>query len=337
MKIKWIHYVLLVSIANSVSAFGQTVGRVGGKVVDAEGNPVKDAQIQIEGMHSKRKYKTKTNGRGQYLHMGVFNNARSRYRVIVRKEGFAPDFMEHVRPTRDGRGGNVDFTLQLGNHQMRMAFQATDEERAAARKAPPPPQTRAKPAGAGLVEIYEAGVAAINAGNFSEAVTLLDRANEIDGAQTAIWSALAKAHEGLRNYDGSLEAYENAAFLEPSVPIYQNMGNIWAAKRNMDKANEYYEKAVALAIETDPTAAGTTYYNMAVTHINSGNFKAAIPALLKAVEADPNHADAHYQLGITLLGTNRIAEAIEYLRKYVELQPSGENAVTAQALVDELG
>ena len=338
MKIKWIHYLLFISIATPVSAFGQGVGRIGGKVIDAEGNPIKGAQIQIEAMTSKRKYKAKTNDKGQYLHMGVFINARTRYRVIVRKGGFAPDFMEHVRPTRDGRGGNIDFTLQVGNHQMTMAYQVTDAERAAARKAPPPtPKAQAKPAGPGLVETYEAGVAAINAGNFSEAVALLSRANEIDGSQPAIWSALAKAHEGLRDYDGALEAYENAAFLDPSVPIYQNMGNIWAAKRDMDKANEYYEKAVALAIETDPTAAGTTYYNMAVTHINSGNFKAAIPVLLKAVEADPNHADAHYQLGITLLGANRIAEAVEHLRRYVELQPSGENAVTAQALVEELG
>ena len=93
MKIKWIHYLLFVSIATPVSAFGQGVGRIGGKVIDAEGNPIKGAQIQIEAMTSKRKYKAKTNDKGQYLHMGVFINARTRYRVIVRKEGFAPDFM----------------------------------------------------------------------------------------------------------------------------------------------------------------------------------------------------------------------------------------------------
>ena len=58
MKVKWIHYVLFVSIATSVSAFGQSAGRIGGKVVDAEGNPVKGAQIQIEGINSKIQEKT---------------------------------------------------------------------------------------------------------------------------------------------------------------------------------------------------------------------------------------------------------------------------------------
>ena len=335
MKIKWIHFGLVALVATSISAFGQ-IGRVGGTVVDAEGNPVEGAQIEIQGLKVKRNYKLETNAKGKYMHMGIFAQGRARYRVVVRMEGYRPDFIEGIRPVGDIGGGDVDFKLVPGNHTEKLVFELSDEERAAlkARQAKAP---ESKGAGPGLVEKYEAGVAAINAGNYQEAVTLLQAANNMDGSQPAIWSTLAKAYEGLKDYDSSLEAYENAVMLEPNVAIYQNMGNMWAAKQDMEKANEYYEKAVALATESDPTAAGTTYYNMAVNHINSGNYKAAVPILLKAVEADPDHAEAHYQLGIVLLGMNRIPEAVEHLKRYVELDPSSENAVTAQALVDELG
>ena len=61
-------------------------------------------------------------------------------------------------------------------------------------------------------------------------------------------------------------------------------------------------------------------------------------ALLKALEAVPNHAESHYQLGIILTQQRHtIPKGVEHLKKYLELAPEGPNAEMAQLLVDALG
>ncbi|HRR57718.1 MAG TPA: tetratricopeptide repeat protein, partial [Acidobacteriota bacterium] len=57
----------------------------------------------------------------------------------------------------------------------------------------------------------------------------------------------------------------------------------------------------------------------------------------KALEFDPNHAESHYQLGITLIGLGEMEEALEHLKTYVKLSPNTENAQVAQQLIQELG
>ncbi len=80
--------------------------------------------------------------------------------------------------------------------------------------------------------------------------------------------------------------------------------------------------------------------------INTGNIDAAIDAFRKATEADPNFADAHYQLGVTLTGQASLDNAtgkvvavpgtVEALQRYIELAPDGPNAVAAQSLIDTM-
>ena len=75
---------------------------------------------------------------------------------------------------------------------------------------------------------------------------------------------------------------------------------------------------------------------MGVTFINKGQNKQASEALKNAVVSDPTHAEAHYQLGIVLLGMNQIDGAINHLAEYAKLNPNGENAPVARDLVKQL-
>jgi hypothetical protein len=66
----------------------------------------------------------------------------------------------------------------------------------------------------------------------------------------------------------------------------------------------------------------------------------------KAIEADPNYADAHYQYGIYLIGkatTSADGKIVppagtkEEFEKYLELKPDGANAEAAKAMLTSMG
>jgi tetratricopeptide (TPR) repeat protein len=338
MKTKPFLLLLLLFLIAPATGFAQ-VGRIRGTVSDTEGNPLKDARIEITGMDVKRKYKLKTNKKGEYLHIGIVYQGV--YRIMVTKEGYQRDFVEGVRasldPTDEDRGV-YHFQLQPlgGQTERRLSYELTDEERAEVERAKAERERQAEAATA-LGEKFDQALQEIETGNYEQAVRLLTEAAAIDATQAAVWSRLAEAQTGLGNQKEALSAYEKAAMLQPDPAIYQNMGNAYAELGDSQKAQEYYAKAVAMSAETDPSAAAATYYNMAVGHINANQTQKAREALQKALELDPGFAEAHYQLGIILTNDMRaIPQAVEHLKKYLELAPEGPNAEMARLLVEGL-
>ena len=74
--------------------------------------------------------------------------------------------------------------------------------------------------------------------------------------------------------------------------------------------------------------------------------EAAEGAFKKAIEVDPNYADAYYQQALVLM--NKVAldkdgkmiappGTIEALQKYLALKPDGSNAEGAKAILEQLG
>jgi len=54
------------------------------------------------------------------------------------------------------------------------------------------------------------------------------------------------------------------------------------------------------------------------------------------VAANPNHAEAHYQLGMALVNEGNLAGAATEFETYLKIAPSGPNAAQAKALVAQL-
>jgi len=80
-------------------------------------------------------------------------------------------------------------------------------------------------------------------------------------------------------------------------------------------------------------------------YVNTGNSDPAAAAFKKAIELDPNYADAYYQYGLslmakaTLTGDKMTAPpgTEEAFQKYLELKPNGPDAEPAKAMLQQLG
>lgn len=334
VKAKAVLPAVLLAWCLSPFALAQT-GFIQGTVTDENGEPIADATIRIEGMDVGRNYNLKTNQRGQYIHAGI--SVQGIYRVIAEKEGYQSDYVEGVRPSfsRDDERSTIDFALREGQARA-LAFELTDEERERIRRQQEEAEEQ-REAMANFRAALNHGVEAFNAGRYDEAVQAFKNASDLDATQSTAWFNLGIAHLRLQQNEEALAALQKALELEPeNASFLQNIGSVYFRMGDEEKAHQYYEKSVQVSAEGNPKEAAKGLFEMGVNFINAGRSQEAADILKRAIELDPTHAEAHFQLGLVLLGLNLMEESLAALQQYLELAPGSENAEVARALIEQL-
>jgi arylsulfatase A-like enzyme/Flp pilus assembly protein TadD len=152
-----------------------------------------------------------------------------------------------------------------------------------------------------------------------------------------IWNLLALAYLNSADPDGSKKALEQALSLDPRYPLtHFNYGklNEWLGMKNQDgraigSSLENYKKA----IELDPEFADA-YIALGVVYLRSGEVKGGIFCLEKALEIQPDSQLAVYNLGLAYLNSGDRSKALEYLTRYLndysqELSPEEVDKIRA--------
>ena len=310
-------------------------GSVSGEVLDPNGKPIKDVAIRIMGLESGREYKVKTDKNGRYYHGSV--STQDRYRIVAEKEGYQAQYVTGLRPSwgSSQKRGILDFVLQPGKRGY-LDFELTDEEREELRRQQEE-QVRQQKVADELSGYFNAGVKAFNAKDYEGALSSFGKASQLDPENGDIWGNIAASYFNLTEYDESIKAYETAiSFKTDKTDLYKQLGNVYSRKGDQEKAKEYWEKAAELGATGDPEEAAVSYFNLGATYANSGQNIEAIKAFRKAVKHNPEHFEAHYQLGLTLVGMNQMEDGIAHLKRYLKLSPGGSNADVAKALIEQL-
>jgi tetratricopeptide (TPR) repeat protein len=180
---------------------------------------------------------------------------------------------------------------------------------------------------------------------FKKGLDLL-QASKLDEAEAAFKELLAKepgipeAHQNLgfiyaqrKDFPAAEAEYQKALELRPgSADIMSGLARVYQDAGQPDKAFELMAKAAG-----DNPQDAKTQFNLGIFYLNSGKSEEAIAAFKKAEAADPSLADAQYHLGTLMVGQNKIPEAIAYLEKYLAMNPSNkQNVATAQGLLAAL-
>jgi len=340
--------------------FAQT-SSIAGTVKGEDGNPLRDALVKINRRDIRGNYKVKTNRKGEYFHAGL---PLGNYDVVLEVGGKDVDRVNNVR-TRLGDPTQVDFDLQrLKQRQEAMqraaesgqltAEQArglSSEQRAELEKAT---KERSQQLAKNKVlnDAFNAGMQALQAKEFDAAVEQFVKASEIDPKQHVVWAHLADAYIGQAGtktgaeqdalMNKGLEMYVKALELKPEEAAYHNNYALALARaKKFDEAQAELQKAAQI----DPPNAGRYYYNLGALLVNSGQLEPSGEAFKKALEADPNYADAHYQWGMYLVAkatTTAEGKIVpppgtkEAFQKYLELKPTGPFADSAKAMLTTL-
>ena len=145
------------------------------------------------------------------------------------------------------------------------------------------------------------------------------------------------ANAGKKDLDKAEEAYKKAVEIKPSAEAYNGLVNVYTAQRKMDEAAAAGKKAAELSASTPGGAANPdATYNQGVIAFNAGNLADAKAQFQATIAAKPDHAEAHYRLGNVFVGEGNFGEAVKEFEMYLKLAPSGPNAKTAQDNVTAL-
>jgi tetratricopeptide (TPR) repeat protein len=342
------------------------VTAIEGDVKGTDGQPLKGAVINIERTDIKGHYPTKTDKKGHYIYTGL---PIGTYNVSLVVDGKEADSVKGVR-THPGDPTRNDFNLKASQadtsskqEEYRKAMETGQISKDLERQLSPEQKEQLKKdmekreasmkKNAALNEAYNNGMNAMNAKQYDQAIENFNKAAEMDPAQLAIWSNLANAYTELArtktgadfdaNMQKALDAYGKAIALKPEdAGIHNNYALTLARAKKFPEAQAELQKAA----ELDPQGAGKYYYNLGALLVNAGQTEPAGQAFKKAIELQPNYADAYYQYGITLMGKAQFAAdgkvtpvpgTAEAFQKYLELQPNGPNAPAAAEMLKSLG
>jgi tetratricopeptide (TPR) repeat protein len=190
------------------------------------------------------------------------------------------------------------------------------------------------------------------------------------GAEAAaLRTSFQKAAElqGAGKLDEAEAEYKAILTKQPDVPeVYQNLGQLYIAKKDYVNAETMLQKGLELRPEStdiatllarvyqesgqpdkamaiiEKSAAGNptdakAQFNRGIFLLNANKNEEAIAAFEAAIKADPATTEAYYRLGALMIGQGKIPEAISLLEKYLSLNPTdAQNTATAQGLLKAL-
>jgi tetratricopeptide (TPR) repeat protein len=260
-------------VALGLALPGAAQNLVVGKVTDIKGMPVEGAVVTIEQPSSGRKYETKTNKNGEYTQVGLIAGA---YTVTVTKEGVGSS-----KGNDNVRGGRIPANFVLGVS-----------------------------AGEGMSKTFEEGVALSASGDFDAAIAKFMDALKTNPQCSDCYYNIGVANSGKKDYAKAEEAYKKSIEQKPTADAYNGLASVYTAQRKVEEAAEAGKKAAELsAVAGGGAASPDATYNQGVILWNAGKIPEAKVLFEQVIAASPNHAEAHYQLGMALVNEGNLKGA----------------------------
>jgi tetratricopeptide (TPR) repeat protein len=300
----------------------QTTGGLSGEVRDLNGKLFADVTIVFKNRETGVIYTVKTDSKGHYSQLGMHPGV---YDVTVKvKDQVVLNTQCGVEPRPDN-SFDINFKeIQAGESPEQKALRKKQEEE------------RTKAEGmkasfmAGVQKSDEAQLAANEMAKlpadqraaakekvnslYEQALADFQRAQqaaaEKDPNLHLIYYKIGYTYDMMGKYAEAAAAYQKATELKPDqAAYYNNLGNVLAKLGKIDQAQAAYEKSASL----DPANAASAWTNFGVVLYNANRLADAVEPLKKATTLAPNQPDAWYLLGASLLATMQTKQEGEKL------------------------
>jgi tetratricopeptide (TPR) repeat protein len=306
-------------------------GTVKGSAKDQDGKAITDGTVELDNVETGKKLTSKTGNKGEYVVLGV--PAGTYNAILMDKDGKRIDAFGKV-PVAASQETAVNFDLKKD-----LAGQGPTPEQLKKYEEAKANNEKIKNLNGLLAQARELE----KAGNYDQAIALLQPAAEQNPTQDLLWGYLGDAYRGAKKYPEAIDAYQKAVQLKPANGGYMSgMADAYAKSGQTDKAVQEYNAAA----QAEPANAATYFFNEGAVFTNTGKIDDAITAFDKVIAADPTKADAYYWRGVNLMGkatTGKDGKFVappgtaEAFQKYLELQPTGPNAQNAKDMLASIG
>jgi len=157
----------------------------------------------------------------------------------------------------------------------------------------------------------------LNLNQFEKSLLSFLRSEKLGENSIDLLYGLARSYKQLHQYDLALKYYKEALAKEPNEKSYYLLAKCYYAMGKKEYAIEIYNKA----IELNPNYA-EAYFNKGVC-LSNLNFKSeAIDMYNKTIELNPNFIDAYFQRGYCFYNLKKYQKAMVEMNKVLELDPN---------------
>src|SRR5215831_1763779 len=326
---KYIRLVMMLAIVlGALPLLAQMTG-MKGSAKDQEGKPITDGVVEVTNADSGRKLSAKTNKNGEYTIIGLTPGS---YDAILTRNGQKVDSFNKI-PVGMGDMREVNFDLKKD-----LAKGGPSEEQLKQQQEVQKQNETIKGLNAKLAEARDLE----KAGNYDQAISILQEATTTEPSKDLLWAYLGDAYRGAKKYPEAAEAYQKALAINPTSGAYHSgLADAYARSGQTDKAIAEWNAAV----QAEPANAATYYFNEGAVLTNTGKVDDAITAFDKTIQIDPKRADAYYWKGVnmigkaTLKGDKMVAPdgTADAFNKYLELDPNGKYADAAKQMLASIG
>jgi Flp pilus assembly protein TadD len=187
--------------------------------------------------------------------------------------------------------------------------------------------------------------ASFTAGKHADAVVkltaLAEKLEEDKKICAPCYAKIGEAHVKLGDMAAAEAAFLKAIEYDAKAPApYSQLAALYNSQRKFDEAAKMSAKASELAGGSAGGGGGdaTSVYNQGVIFMNAGRMEEAHAEFAKAVKLNPKHANSQYWLGLTTYslaasGKGKMIDAKAPLEEYLKLEPAGQYAADAKALL----
>ena len=181
--------------------------------------------------------------------------------------------------------------------------------------------------------MFNAGVAAVRANDAETAIARFETAVEIDGSLSQGYQVLGQLYNSTKQHDKAIAAGQSLLALVPGSPeAHSILYEAYSTTGDKEKAAASW----AVLKDSKPEDLAQALYQEGQSLFHAGDIPAATAKLEQAIQAWPDHATAHYTLGLCYLNSGNQSGAKEHLERFLALDPDHPEAASAKEMVSFL-
>lgn len=315
-------------LASSMPALAQGIGSVRGKIVDAEGKPVPEAEIVMEFVGDVQiQVAFKTNTRGEFVRSGLRTGT---WKLEARKGELL------------GRNNSVQVTISNMTQIEPITLRNASELASTAPAGMTNDEVEARnKMMAEMQAEFEAGIALLASDPAAAAAKFTAMTEKVPTCGVC-YTRLGDAQVNAKNDAAAEAAYLKAIEVDAKgAEAYQGLANLYNRQQKFAEAAKMGAQAAELAGASNPAGGGgggnaADVLNLGIISWNAGNYPEAKGHFERAVKLDPKLADAHFRLGMAYVNLGQLPEAIKAFEEYLKLAPEGEHAEMSKSLLKSL-
>jgi predicted Zn-dependent protease len=294
---------LFTLVATGATAQIRGEGRVAGKVVDTEGQPLQDVQVKATMTGQTQPVQTKSNKKGEWALNGI---AGGQWVIEFTKDGFEP---QSGPVTVDEAGRTPDITVKLAKHVERVD---------------PAVELNAK---------AKEGMTLLQAQKFPEARKFFEDllAKYPDIVQLNAY--IAQAYAGENNIPKAVEHMRIASDKDPTnAEMRLVLADLLMEQGDKDAAIEMMK-----AIDITKVKNALPFINASISLINGNKPDEALEMLNRVATQFPTQAETYYYRGRAYVAAKKLPEAKADLEKFVSMAaPDARELPDAKKILEQL-